>query len=76
MEFLCVFLLFPLISVLSGVLELFVFKRIVVIGVINLAQWMVLTFTVFNSSFWIWAVNYTLLAMCSAYFVKRKFRRK
>ena len=71
MEFVCVFFLLPLFSILLGLFEQMITKNIYVIGFCNLLLWLLLTFTVFNRTFLIWAILNALIATLCAYVVKK-----
>ena len=75
MEFLAIFLIFPLVSVVLGIIEQMFIRCIRVIGIVNILMWLILTYTVFNSSFLIWAVIYALIAVAGAY-AFRKLRKR
>jgi len=51
-----------LVFVLSLVLQL-IFKRKLIILLINFLCWLILTFTVFNSTFIIWCFVYTFISL-------------
>jgi hypothetical protein len=74
MEFLSVFVIFPIISFLLGVIGQILIKRIyIVVGIIFLG-WLFATFTIFNSTFLIWVFVYSALAFLGSglvYFLKK-----
>lgn len=62
MDFLLVLLLFPLLSFLIGIIGQVIFKKASLVVSFIFLLWLILTFTVFNSSFLIWIFVYTILA--------------
>ena len=60
---------------LLGITEQMFVRRLWVIGCVNILMWLILTYTVFNGTFLIWAVIYTLIAVASAY-AFRKVRKR
>lgn len=71
MAFVLVFILLPVVSAFLGAFEQVIFRKITVIGVINFLLWMLLTFTVFNRTFLIWAILNAIISTLSAYFVRK-----
>lgn len=54
---------YPLLVVLTSLVMQLIFKKMLVILLINFVFWMIVTFTVFNSSFLIWCFIYTFISM-------------
>ena len=71
MVFVLVLIILPVISIFLGVMEEIIFRRITVIMVLNLLLWLLLTFTVFNRTFLIWAILNAVISTVSAYVVRR-----
>lgn len=63
MEFLFVLFIFPTIVIIASIIGFSLFKIWFVIPLITLLVFSVLTFTVFNQSFFIWGAIYTILSM-------------
>ncbi|WP_373893213.1 DUF2651 family protein [Virgibacillus sp. CBA3643] len=61
---------FPVASLVLGVIGYYVFKNIYVMPILIAIISVISVFTVFNSSFWFWAALYTLLSLLSGLFVK------
>ncbi|RCW73090.1 uncharacterized protein DUF2651 [Saliterribacillus persicus] len=61
---------FPMISILIGILGYYIFKNIYIAPILVAIVSVIATFTVFNTSFWFWATLYTLLSLMSALIVK------
>jgi hypothetical protein len=62
MEFLMIFLIFPMLSFLLGVIGQLLVKRVyIVVGVIFLC-WLIAAFMIFNSTFLIWVFVYSAIA--------------
>ena len=74
MVFVLVLIILPVISIFLGVLEQIIFRRIFLIAVLNLLLWMLLTFTVFNRTFLIWAILNAVISTVSAYVARRWHR--
>ena len=74
MVFVLVLIILPVISIFLGVLEQIIFRRIFLIAVLNLLLWMLLTFTVFNRTFLIWAILNAVIGTVSAYVARRWHR--
>lgn len=60
----------PVVSLILGGIGYFIFKNIYIMPVIVAIAAIISTFIVFNSSFWIWVVIYTLLSLLSGFVVK------
>lgn len=60
--FVLVLVAFPTAVVISSILGTLLSKKVYVMTTLVFATFLILTFTVFNSSFLIWVVVYTLLA--------------
>lgn len=67
---------FPVISLVLGGLGYSIFKNIYLMPLIIAIIAFTATFTVFNPSFWFWAVLYTSLSLLSGLFVKALFYPK
>ena len=74
MVFVLVLIILPVISIFLGVLEQIIFRRIFLIAVLNLLLWLLLTFTVFNRTFLIWAILNAVISTVSAYVARRWHR--
>jgi hypothetical protein len=74
MEFFMIFIIFPILSFLLGVIGQILIKRIyIVVGIIFLG-WLIATFTLFNSTFLIWVFVYSAVSFLGAgavYFLKK-----
>jgi hypothetical protein len=66
MEFLMVLVVFPLLSLLFGVIGQLLIKKIYIVAGITFLGWFIATFTVFNESFLIWAFVYPILSFIGA----------
>ncbi|UOR12858.1 DUF2651 family protein [Halobacillus amylolyticus] len=60
----------PVVSLILGAVGYFIFKNIYITPVIVAIAAIISTFVVFNSSFWIWVVIYTMLSLVSGFIVK------
>lgn len=79
MEFLFVLFVFPLLSLLFGIIGQIVIKKIYIVVGITFLVWLIATFTIFNESFFIWVIIYSVLSFIGAgivYFVKGPKRDK
>ncbi|TFJ90678.1 DUF2651 family protein [Lentibacillus salicampi] len=56
---------FPAVSLIMGALGYYIFKNIYITPIIIAIIGVIAIFTVFNSTFWFWAVLYTLLSFLS-----------
>lgn len=63
MEFLMVLFIFPLISLLVGIIGQILIKKIYIVVGISFLGWLIATFTVFNDSFLIWVFIYSALSL-------------
>lgn len=63
MEFLIVFFIFPIIVVFTSIIGFILFQKWYVIPIVTFFVFIVLTFTVFNESFFIWVVVYTIISV-------------
>ena len=72
MPFIIVFFLLPIFSFLIGWIEHTFLKNIQLIGVFNLLLWLLLTFTIFNRSFLIWAILNAMISTVTAYLLLRR----
>ena len=75
MPFIIVFFLLPIFSILIGAIEQTFLKKVYVIGVFNLLLWLLLTFTVFNRSFLIWAILNAIISTVTACLLLKHHRR-
>lgn len=57
-----VIFVFPLLSFLLGIIGQIFIKKIYIVVGITLLGWLITAFTIFNESFLIWVVIYTILA--------------
>jgi len=66
MEFLMALFIFPLISFLFGIIgQVFIKKIFVVVGT-TFAVWFIAAVTVFNDSFFVWVLVYSVLSALGA----------
>ncbi|WP_431522106.1 DUF2651 family protein [Guptibacillus hwajinpoensis] len=65
-----VLFLLPAVALLLGGLGYFIFKNLYVAPLIVIITASISVYTVFNSSFWIWVVIYTLVSFLAGLFVK------
>jgi len=66
MEFLMALLIFPLLSFLFGIIGQVLIRKIFIVAGITFALWSIAAFTVFNSSFLVWVLVYTVLSALGA----------
>ena len=71
-----VLFLLPAVALLLGGLGYFIFKNLYVAPLIVLIAASISVYTVFNSSFWIWVVIYTLASLLAGLFVKLFFSKR
>ncbi|HZK71187.1 MAG TPA: DUF2651 family protein [Clostridia bacterium] len=74
MEFLMILFVFPLLSLLFGIIGQILIKKIYIVVGITFLGWLIAAFTTFNDSFLIWVFIYSTLSLIGAgiiYFVKR-----
>jgi hypothetical protein len=74
MEFLMVFLIFPILSFLFGGIGQILIKRIYLVVGITFLGWLIAAFTIFNDTFLIWVFVYSALSFLGAgvvYFLKK-----
>ncbi|WP_102275603.1 DUF2651 family protein [Cytobacillus massiliigabonensis] len=63
MEFQFVLLIFPAMVIVASIIGIFLFKKWFVVPALTLIVFTFLLFTVFNESFLIWVVVYTILSV-------------
>jgi len=63
MEFVMVLFIFPLLSILFGIVGQILIKKIYIVVGITFLGWLIATFTVFNDSFLIWVFIYSALSL-------------
>ncbi len=66
----------PAVAVLLGGLGYFIFKNLYIVPLFVLIAASISVYTVFNSSFWIWVVIYTLASLLAGLFVKLLFSKR
>lgn len=66
MEFLLVLFVFPLLSFIFGIIGQILIKKIYIVVGITFLVWLIATFMVFNGSFLIWAIIYSILSLLGA----------
>lgn len=80
MEFILVLLVFPILSLIFGIVGEIFIKKVYVVGGITFLVWVIATVTIFNSTFIMWVFINTLLALLGAciveFFRKRKVSRE
>ena len=78
MEFLMVLFVFPLISLLFGMVGQILIKKVYIVVGITFLGWLFATFTIFNESFLIWVFLYSILALIGSIIVYliQKSRKK
>ena len=57
----------PVLTLIISIILQLIFKKRLVIVVANFFFWLILTFTVFNSSFLIWVIVYTIIALIGTF---------
>lgn len=70
MEFLLVLFICPIIVIVSSIIGIFLFKKWFVIPLLTFIVFTILTFTIFNESFFIWVVVYTILSIIVSLMMK------
>lgn len=63
MEFLLVFLICPAIVLVASIIGFILIKKWFVMPALTFIVFIILTYTVFNESFFIWVVIYTILSI-------------
>lgn len=74
MEFAMVLFIFPVLSLLFGIIGQMIIKRIYIVVGITFLVWLIATFTIFNESFMIWVFIYSALTLIGSLIVH--FARK
>lgn len=70
MEFLMILLVFPILSLLFGMIgQLFIRRVYLVVGIVILS-WLIVALTLFNETFFEWVFLYSLLSLLGAGFVR------
>ncbi|MGG4534420.1 DUF2651 family protein [Aneurinibacillus migulanus] len=70
MEFLLVLFICPIIVIVASIIGIFLFKKWFVIPLLTFIVFTILTFTIFNESFFIWVVVYTILSIIVSLMMK------
>lgn len=65
-----VFMIFPIGSAIIGVLGYLIFKKAYLAPLFILVVFLILTYTVYNGSFLIWAILYTMVALITTLFTR------
>ena len=73
MEFLLVFVICPLLVVTASVIGIILLKKWFVVPVITFIVFTVLTFTMFNETFFFWAVAFTVLSAIISFIEYKAF---
>ncbi|TCP31801.1 uncharacterized protein DUF2651 [Scopulibacillus darangshiensis] len=68
--FTLLFIIYPIGSLVLGVIGYLIFKRFYIGPLFVLLLFLILTYTVYNESFLIWAIFYALLAFISSLFTR------
>ena len=74
MEFIMALLVFPLLSLLFGIIGQILIKKTYIVVGITFLVWLIATFTIFNESFLIWVFIYSILSLIGSgiiYFTQR-----
>ena len=74
MEFLFVFVICPVIIVTASIAGNFLFNKWFIVPLLTFIVFTILTFTIFNASFFFWAAVFTILSMIVSFTsrIKRK----
>nr|WP_246483810.1 DUF2651 family protein [Heyndrickxia vini] len=70
MEFLLVLFICPIIVIVASILGIFLFRKWFVTPLLTFVVFIILTFTIFNESFFIWVVVYTILSIIISLIMK------
>ncbi len=70
-EFTIVFFLCPLLVLLASIVGYIVFKKWFVMPLAIFVVFTILTFTIFNQSFFIWVIIYTVLSLIVSLIMKK-----
>ncbi len=72
MEFLFVLIICPLVVVLVSITGSFLFKQWFIVPILTFIVFTILTYTVFNETFFFWAVIFTILSIIVSLLIYRK----
>ncbi|KPB06239.1 DUF2651 family protein [Bacillus sp. CHD6a] len=70
MEFLLVLFIFPAAVIVASIIGILLFKKWFIVPALTLVVFAILMFTLFNESFFIWVVVYTILSVIISLIVK------
>jgi hypothetical protein len=70
MEFLMILFVFPLLSLLFGIIGQILIKKIYIVVGITFLGWLIATFAIFNDSFLIWVFIYSILSLIGSGIVR------
>ncbi|MEW4327751.1 DUF2651 family protein [Rossellomorea marisflavi] len=70
MEFILVFVLCPIIVLVASIIGYLVVKKWFILPLLTFIVFTILTFTVFNESFFFWVVFYTILSLIISFIMK------
>jgi Na+/H+ antiporter NhaC len=70
MEFLLVLFICPIIVLVASIIGFFLVRRWFVVPLLTFVVFTILTFTVFNESFFIWVAIYTILSVIVSLIMK------
>ncbi|KGR84944.1 DUF2651 family protein [Lysinibacillus odysseyi] len=72
MEFLFVLIICPLVVVLASITGSFLFTQWFIVPILTFIVFTILTYTVFNETFFFWAVIFTVLSIIVSLLTYRK----
>ncbi len=72
MEFLFVFVICPVIIVTASIAGNFLFNKWFIVPLLTFIVFTILTFTIFNASFFFWAAVFTILSMIVSFTFRTK----
>lgn len=75
MEFILILFLYPAIVIAASIPGTLIFKKWYVIPLATFVVFTILTFAVFNESFFIWTVVYTLLSLGISFLTAKLFKK-
>lgn len=70
-EFFSVFFLYPLIVIIASIIGYKLFKKWIIMPLSTFVVFIILTFTIFNQSFFIWVIVYTLLSLVVCFIMEK-----
>ncbi|WP_035341521.1 DUF2651 family protein [Alkalihalobacillus hemicellulosilyticus] len=71
MEFISILVVYPIILILASIIGYILLHKWMVMPILTFIVFTILTFTIFNPSFYVWVLIYTLLSLLVSLIMKK-----